>query len=167
MSLPASKPGVLQGHQDPDVDAKVAAGSCHSTSMSQLSRNLLLQLLVSKKWRMCASLFYWVSCSRVDVIAHVRGSVRLFRSQTESRASPANSYTRHYGLQKPVRPCDLPVFVVRVQDKRVSVDIAIIKQSMSRAGLRIRWVPTELMVCDALTKDRADPADLLRENSFC
>ena len=49
-----------------------------------------------------------------------------------------------------------------VQDKRVSVDIAIIKQSMSRAGLRIRWVPTELMVCDALTKDRADPADLLR-----
>ena len=44
---------VLQGHQDPDVDAKVAAGSCHSPTMSQLSRNLLLQLLVSKKWRMC------------------------------------------------------------------------------------------------------------------
>ena len=49
-----------------------------------------------------------------------------------------------------------------VQDKRVCVDIAIIKQSMERAGLKVRWVPTELMVCDALTKDKADPADLLR-----
>ena len=49
-----------------------------------------------------------------------------------------------------------------VQDKRVSVDIAIIKQSMERAGLQVRWCPTELMVCDALTKDKADPADLLR-----
>ncbi|CAE7758699.1 RE1 [Symbiodinium sp. CCMP2456] len=49
-----------------------------------------------------------------------------------------------------------------VQDKRVCVDIAIIKQSMERAGLKVRWCPTELMVCDALTKDKADPADLLR-----
>ena len=49
-----------------------------------------------------------------------------------------------------------------VQDKRVCVDIAIIKQSMERARLQIRWCPTELMVCDALTKDKADPADLLR-----
>ena len=49
-----------------------------------------------------------------------------------------------------------------VQDKRVCVDIAIIKQSMERAELLVRWVPTELMICDALTKDRADPADLLR-----
>ena len=49
-----------------------------------------------------------------------------------------------------------------VQDKRVCVDIAIIKQSMERAGLQVRWCPTELMICDALTKDKADPADLLR-----
>ena len=52
--------------------------------------------------------------------------------------------------------------VTGAQDKRVSVDIAIIKQSMERASLQIRWCPTELMVCDALTKDKADPADLLR-----
>ena len=49
-----------------------------------------------------------------------------------------------------------------VQDKRVSVDLAIIKQSMERVGLVVRWCPTELMICDALTKDKADPADLLR-----
>ena len=49
-----------------------------------------------------------------------------------------------------------------VQDKRVCVDMAIIKQSIERAGLQVRWCPTELMVCDALTKDKADPADLLR-----
>ena len=47
--------------------------------------------------------------------------------------------------------------VTGVQDKRVSVDIAIIKQSMERANLQIRWCPTELMVCDALIKDKADP----------
>ena len=49
-----------------------------------------------------------------------------------------------------------------VQDKRVCVDMAIIKQSIERAGLQVRWCPTELMVCDALTKDKTDPADLLR-----
>ena len=49
-----------------------------------------------------------------------------------------------------------------VQDKRVCVDIAIIKQSTERADLKIRWAPSELMVCDALTKDKSGPADLLR-----
>ena len=43
----------LQGHLDPDVEAKVLSGACHSPTMSHLSRSLLLQLLVSKRWRLC------------------------------------------------------------------------------------------------------------------
>ena len=49
-----------------------------------------------------------------------------------------------------------------VQDKRVCIDIAVTKQSIQNRGLVVRWCPSELMVCDALTKDKADPADLLR-----
>ena len=37
----------LQGHLDPDVMQKVSSGACHSPTMSQLSRALLLQLIVS------------------------------------------------------------------------------------------------------------------------
>ena len=28
--------------------------------------------------------------------------------------------------------------------------------------MKVRWCPTELMLADSLTKDKADPADLLR-----
>ena len=43
----------LQGHLDPDVMSKVAEGACHSPTMSQMSRALVLQILVSMKWQMC------------------------------------------------------------------------------------------------------------------
>eukprot|EP00435_Cladocopium_sp_Y103_P030061 s1739_g7.t1 len=52
--------------------------------------------------------------------------------------------------------------VSKTDDKRVAIDIAIVKQSMSRCGLVTRWCPTELMLADGLTKDQLDPADLLR-----
>lgn len=47
-------------------------------------------------------------------------------------------------------------------DKRTAIDIAIIKQSMHRSGLEPRWVPTTHTLADGLTKDKADPIDLLR-----
>ena len=47
-------------------------------------------------------------------------------------------------------------------DKRVAIDLAILKQCVARTGLSVRWAPTELMVADALTKDHSDPADLMR-----
>ena len=50
----------------------------------------------------------------------------------------------------------------KVEDKRVSIDLTIIRQAMQRTHMKVRWVPTELMVADSLTKDAADPADLLR-----
>lgn len=52
--------------------------------------------------------------------------------------------------------------VCKSDDKRVAIDLAIIKQCMSRTGMTIRWCPTELMLADGLTKDQADPSDLLR-----
>lgn len=52
--------------------------------------------------------------------------------------------------------------VSKTDDKRVAIDIAIVRQSMSRCGLITRWCPTELMLADGLTKDQVDPADLLR-----
>ena len=42
----------LRGHHDPDLIQKVLAGKCHSPTLSQLARNLLLQLIVSHKWVM-------------------------------------------------------------------------------------------------------------------
>ena len=50
----------------------------------------------------------------------------------------------------------------KVEDKRVAIDLSIIRQCMERTGLDVRWCPTELMLADALTKDLADPSDLLR-----
>ena len=50
----------------------------------------------------------------------------------------------------------------KLDDKRVAIDMAIIRQSVERTGMSIRWCPTELMLADSLTKDQSDPADLLR-----
>ena len=50
----------------------------------------------------------------------------------------------------------------KLEDKRVAIDLAIIRQAIERTQMNIRWAPTELMLADSLTKDLADPADLLR-----
>ena len=52
--------------------------------------------------------------------------------------------------------------ISKCEDKRIAIDIGIVRQSMIRCGLSVRWVPTELMLADALTEDAQDPADLLR-----
>lgn len=49
-----------------------------------------------------------------------------------------------------------------VDDKRTAIDIAVIRQSIKRSGLEPRWCATGHMVADGLTKDKAEPADLLR-----
>ena len=49
-----------------------------------------------------------------------------------------------------------------IDDKRTAIDVAIIRQSIRRTGLEPRWCPTGHMVADGLTKDRAEPIDLLR-----
>lgn len=49
-----------------------------------------------------------------------------------------------------------------VEDRRTSIDIVIIRQSSSRLKASIRWVPTDRMLADSLTKSAGDPTDLLR-----
>lgn len=43
----------LQGHLDPDFEDKIHSGVCHSPTLSQLARTLVLQVLTSKRWTMC------------------------------------------------------------------------------------------------------------------
>ena len=50
----------------------------------------------------------------------------------------------------------------KLDDKRVAIDLAIIRQALERTKMSVRWCPTQLMLADSLTKDQADPADLLR-----
>ena len=40
-----------EGHHDPDLFTKVLAGQCHSPTLSQFGRSLILQI-VSNKWTM-------------------------------------------------------------------------------------------------------------------
>ena len=49
-----------------------------------------------------------------------------------------------------------------LDDKRIAIDIAVIRQSVQRSRLTPRWVPTDRMVADGLTKDKGEPLDLLR-----
>ena len=49
-----------------------------------------------------------------------------------------------------------------VEDKRCGFDLVISRQSMQSLGATIRWAPTNRQLADALTKDSADPVDLLR-----
>ena len=55
-----------------------------------------------------------------------------------------------------------PTFSSKIDDKRVAIDLTIMRQSMARRRLHVRWCPTQLMVADSLTTNQADPADLLR-----
>ena len=48
-----------------------------------------------------------------------------------------------------------------VEDKRCGFDLVISRQCMQRLGATIRWAPTNRQLADALTKDSADPVDLL------
>jgi len=49
-----------------------------------------------------------------------------------------------------------------LSDRRTAIDVAIIKESVARCSMILRWIPTDRMLADALTKDKGDPADLLR-----
>jgi len=49
-----------------------------------------------------------------------------------------------------------------ISDKRVAIDIIIVKETLSRIGGVIRWCPTWLQLADALTKESAEAMDILR-----
>ena len=49
-----------------------------------------------------------------------------------------------------------------IEDRRTSIDVAIIRESIRNLSAFMRWVPTDRMLADALTKDQGDPMDMLR-----
>ena len=49
-----------------------------------------------------------------------------------------------------------------IDDRRTSIDVVIIRESIKDLQGIIRWLPTDRMIADGLTKDKLDPADLLR-----
>ena len=49
-----------------------------------------------------------------------------------------------------------------IEDRRTSIDVVIIRESVRAMQAFVRWVPTSHMLADALTKDAGDPIDLLR-----
>ena len=49
-----------------------------------------------------------------------------------------------------------------IEDRRTSIDIVILRQSILRMQASVRWVPTNRMLADSLTKNAGDPTDLLR-----
>ena len=49
-----------------------------------------------------------------------------------------------------------------IDDRRTSIDVVIIRESLKITGGSIRWLPTNRMLADGLTKDKLDPIDLLR-----
>lgn len=51
-----------------------------------------------------------------------------------------------------------------VEDRRASIDIVILRESVRKMRAWIRWLPANRMIADGLTKDKADPIDLLRSS---
>ena len=49
-----------------------------------------------------------------------------------------------------------------IGDKRVAIDLVIIRETLKRVGGLIRWVPTWLQLADAMTKESPEAMDLLR-----
>ena len=49
-----------------------------------------------------------------------------------------------------------------IEDRRTSIDVVIIRESMKISNGQVRWLPTDRMIADGLTKNKLDPVDLLR-----
>ena len=55
-----------------------------------------------------------------------------------------------------------PSFPTSIDDCRTSIDVVIIQESVRLMHAHVRWVPTDRMVADGLTKDSGGPIDLMR-----
>ena len=103
----------------------------------------------------------WVSLMLVEA---QQGSLDLRESHKLLGKVPVFGITDCKSLHDAVHSVSSPS---KVEDKRVAIDLAIIRQAVERTGMKVRWCPTELMLADSLTKDSADPADLLRAALQC
>lgn len=49
-----------------------------------------------------------------------------------------------------------------LDDRRTAIDIIIIREAIQRMGASLRWLPTDRMLADGMTKEAADALDLIR-----
>ena len=49
-----------------------------------------------------------------------------------------------------------------MDDRRASIDIVITRESVRRMQASVRWIPTDRMLADGMTKESADALALLR-----
>ena len=49
-----------------------------------------------------------------------------------------------------------------LDDRRTALDIVIIREARRRMFSSLRWIPTDRMIADGMTKESADALDLLR-----
>ena len=49
-----------------------------------------------------------------------------------------------------------------LDDRRTAIDIVILRDSIDRLGASLRWIPTDRMLADSLTKESVEAFDLLR-----
>ena len=77
-------------------------------------------------------------------------------------------FLRHFRLQRVVDAKSLYDHLISlsfpssVEDKRCGFEMVISRQCIQRLGATTRWAPTNRQLTAALTKDSADPVDLLR-----
>ncbi|CAE7029162.1 RE2 [Symbiodinium sp. CCMP2592] len=49
-----------------------------------------------------------------------------------------------------------------LDDKRTALDVVIVRESLGRVDANLRWIPTNRMIADGLTKETIEAIDLLR-----
>lgn len=59
----------------------------------------------------------------------------------------------HHGLQVPLRRSQDTNPASQCEDKRTSIDVALIKQEIQELNGSIRWIDGRTMLADSLTKD--------------
>ena len=98
----------------------------------------------------------WITLLMVEVLRgpfDLRKARDLLKQRPPIYATDCKSLYDH--LISPSAPTS-------IDDRRTSIDVVIIRESLASTCGAIRWLPTDRMIADGLTKDKMDPADLLR-----
>ena len=98
----------------------------------------------------------WISlllCEALDGSFEPRAGRELLQKRPPIIATDCKSLFDH--LTSPSAP-------TAVEDRRTSIDIVIIRESLKLTQGVVRWLPTDRMLADGLTKDKQGPIDLLR-----
>ncbi|CAK0792131.1 unnamed protein product, partial [Prorocentrum cordatum] len=150
--------GYIIGATDPSMAKGLLAPWCPLVWKSQKIKQGCTSTLAGESKLLKASLGHleWIMCSFAATLYPtfcLENRDRYSRKFSAISVIDCKSVFDH--VTKPGAPTGL-------DDKKASIDIAIAKGSLRRFGGTLRWGPTELMLGDALTKDKAEAADVLR-----